>query len=148
MNSEELIEEGIVIKVDKGTAEIAIIEKGECAECSAKVYCSPAEGNKKKLKVSDPYGVKPGDRVKVSLKGSNLFMASVLLYGIPLVLLIVSILIGISLFENTKNKELFGFLTGMGVLVIYYLGIFVFLRKKEEYIKLPQIIFVSSLSEN
>ncbi len=148
MNSEELIEEGIVIKVDKGTAEIAIIEKGECAECSAKVYCSPTEGNKKKLKVSDPYGVKPGDRVKVSLKGSNLFMASVLLYGIPLVLLIVSILIGISLFENTKNKELYGFLTGMGVLVIYYLGIFVFLRKKEEYIKLPQIIFVSSLSEN
>jgi positive regulator of sigma E activity len=56
MNSEELIEEGIVIKVDKGTAEIAIIEKGECAECSAKVYCSPTEGNKKKLKVSDPYG--------------------------------------------------------------------------------------------
>ena len=67
MNSEELIEEGIVIKVDKGTAEIAIIEKGECSECSAKVYCSPTEGNKKKLKVSDPYGVKPGDRVKVKI---------------------------------------------------------------------------------
>jgi sigma-E factor negative regulatory protein RseC len=148
MQNEELIEEGIVLKVKDGIAEIAIIEKGDCAECSAKVYCSPSEGNKKKLKVNDPLGVKVGDRVKVSLKGSNLFLASLLLYGIPLVLLIVSILVGLAVFENLKNKELYGFLAGLGVLVIYYLGVFIFLRKKEEYIKLPQIIFVSSFSEN
>ncbi len=148
MNNEELIEEGIVLSVKKGTAEIAIIEKGDCAECSAKVYCSPTEGNKKKLKVNDPFGVKPGDRVKVSLKGSNLFMAAVFLYGIPLVLLIASILLGLSILEESKNKELFGFLIGLGVMIVYYLGVFAFLRKKEEYIKLPQIIFVSSLSEN
>ncbi|HPN38753.1 MAG TPA: SoxR reducing system RseC family protein [Melioribacteraceae bacterium] len=148
MKNEELIEEGIVIKSQNGIAEITIIEKGDCSECSAKVYCSPSEGNKKKLKVKDPFGVNPGDRVKVSLKGSNLFAASILLYGVPLVLLIIAILIGISFFEDSKNKELYGFLIGLGVLILYYFSVFIILRKKEEFIKLPQIIFVSSLSEN
>ncbi len=148
MKQEELIEEGIVLSVKNGIAEISVIEKGECSECSAKVYCSPAEANKKKLKVSDPFGVKPGDRVKVSLKGSNLFIASILLYGLPLVLLLAAILFSLSFLTDSKNKELLSFLIGLLTVALYYSAFAIFLRKNKNFVKLPQIIFVSSLSKN
>lgn len=148
MKQEELIEEGIVLNVNNGIAEISIIEKGECSECSAKVYCTPAEANKKKLKVKDPFGVKPGDRVKVSLKGSNLLIASLLLYGLPLIIFLAALLISLSFFTANKNKELISFTIGLLTLVLYYSAFAIFLRINKNFVKLPQIIFVSSLSNN
>ena len=144
MKYEELIEEGIVIKAKNGTAEISIIESDSCDECSAKVYCNPSAESKKILKVKDPFGVKPGDKVRVSLRGSKLFQASLVLYGIPLILVLVGIFCGFIIFKGVVYNEVYSFVLGISLMCLYYLGIYIVTNKSSKKIELPTIIDVSS----
>ncbi|HQF41400.1 MAG TPA: SoxR reducing system RseC family protein, partial [Ignavibacteriaceae bacterium] len=84
MFKEELYEEGIVKESKNGFATVIITGSDHCEECTAKLYCKPGNSNERSLIVSDPYGAKSGDKVRVSIKGSKLISASFLLYGIPL----------------------------------------------------------------
>ncbi len=143
MNKEELIEEGVVLTSQDGKAEIMVINSDSCEECSAKIYCKPASEDKKTLLVKDPFGVKPGDKVKVSLQGANLFKASGVLYGIPLIILIGGILLGVTIFENSSNKEVYAFLLSISACALYYLVVYIITKNKPENIELPVITFVS-----
>jgi len=143
MNKEELIEEGVVLTVNAGKAEIMVIDSDSCEECSAKIYCKPSSENKKTLLVKDPFGVKPGDKVKVALQGANLFKASSILYGIPLLILVGGIVLGVSLFENSSSKEVYAFLLSISACALYYLIVYLITKNKPENIELPVITFVS-----
>lgn len=143
MNKEELIEEGVVLTVNAGKAEIMVIDSDSCEECSAKIYCKPSSENKKTLLVKDPFGVKPGDKVKVALRGANLFKASSILYGIPLLILVGGIVLGVSLFENSSSKEVYAFLLSISACALYYLIVYLITKNKPENIELPVITFVS-----
>ncbi len=129
MQYEELIEEGIVISISHGVAEIAIVENDKCGECSAKVYCNPSAENKKILKVKDPFGVKPGDLVRVSLKGSKLFQATLILYGVPLILIMAGILFGSVIFKGITYNEVYSFFIGVVLMGLYYLGVYLITNK-------------------
>ena len=134
MNKEELVEEGIVLTANDGKAEIMVIDSDSCEECSAKIYCKPSSENKKTLLVKDPFGVKPGDKVKVALQGANLFKASGILYGIPLLILIAGILVGVNIFENSSNKEVYAFLLSVSACALYYFVVYDFLFFLQNYI--------------
>ena len=138
MNGEQLHEQGIVLEASEGKAKVRLIESGSCEECSAKIFCKPGEGDSKILEVIDPLGVHAGDEVTINIEGSDLVKASLKLYGIPLVLLVAGIVIGLSLFNN---NELLAFLLGIGIMAIYYLVIFLLSKKSPKQI-LPKIVLV------
>lgn len=141
MYKEELYEEGIVKEAKDGMAIIRIQDSDKCKECTAKIYCKPGSAEERSLTVRDPYGVHPGDKVRVVIKGSKLLSATFRLYGIPLILLLVGIFIGMEIFES--NKELFSSLLAIGLVTIY--SIFLSLiSKKEKTGSYPEIIFVST----
>lgn len=129
---EQLTEEGIVVKAEDGKAEIAIIKVDNCEECHAKMVCKPA--NKKDdlttVMATDSLGVHPGDSVKFAVDGFTVLKASAWIYGVPLVLLIIGMLIGDRLFVETAIPELFTFLFSLGLLSIYYLGYYIFFRDR------------------
>lgn len=141
MYNEKLIEEGTVKESKDGIATIVISDSDNCKECTAKLYCKPGNSNERNLTVKDTFGVKPGDIVRVSINGSKILGVSVLIYGIPLVLLLAGILIGMQLFQS--NKEFFSTLLAIGLISIYILIIF-FIDKKINYHlqAYPEIIFV------
>lgn len=141
MYTEELYEEGIVKEAKDGIAVISIHDSESCNECTAKVYCKPGNSEGRSLTVRDPFGVHPGDKVRVVIKGSKLLSASFKLYGIPLILLVAGIFIGIEVFDT--NKELFASLFAVGMVAIYSLYVFLF-SKKDEVNSYPEIVFVSS----
>jgi sigma-E factor negative regulatory protein RseC len=141
MYKEELYEEGIVKEAQNGIAEIVISDSEQCEECSAKVYCKPGSLNERCLTVKDPFGVHPGDKVRVTIRGSRILSASFMIYGIPLLLLLVGIFIGTLLFNN--NQEIFSSLLGISLVAVYAAGILIF-SKKEKINSLPEITFVSS----
>lgn len=141
MYTEELYEEGIVKESKDGIAIISIRDSDNCHECTAKIYCKPGKSEGRSLTVRDPYGVHPGDKVRVVIKGSKILSASFRLYGIPLVLLLAGIFIGLEVFES--NKELFSSLLGVGMVTVYALYMFLF-SEKEKINSYPEIIFVSS----
>jgi len=142
MYTEELVEEGIVTEAANGVATIAVINSESCEECSAKIFCH-TENNVRNVTAKDPYGVKAGDKVQISIKGRNVVAASFLLYGLPLVLLIVGIFVGMNHFKD--NSELISACIGLSLVGFYFLSLYLlsnYKRNKNKF--LPRIIFVSS----
>lgn len=142
MNSEILIEEGIVVSVEGNIANIAVIRNEGCGECHAKIICKPASGQENIIKALDNLGVKPGMKVKFEIKGGALLGASFNLYLIPLILLIIGVLLGMSIFSDYAGKELYSFLFGIGLIVIYFLLLYGKSRNKIEHNNLPKVISI------
>lgn len=143
MYNEELTEEGIVKESKNGIATIVISNSDQCEECTAKLYCKPGNSNERRLVVKDPFGVKTGDKVKVSIKGNKILSASFLLYGIPLVLLLGGLLIGMNIFST--NKEIFSTLFSIVLVSVYFSGLYIYSkRNKYRDSQYPKIIFVST----
>lgn len=140
--SELLIEEGIVISSNKGFADIEIIESANCEKCSAKIICKLGDSDRKRIKVIDPFNVDAGDFVKITIEGVQLVKASFLLYGVPLILLIASLLIFLNYF---LMDELTAFLFSIGFTAIYFFVVYRFRGSISEE-KLPKIISVKKTS--
>ena len=119
MYTEELVEEGIVTEIKNGIATVSVINSDSCEECSAKIFCH-TENNVRNVTAKDPYGVKAGDKVQISIKGRNVVAASFLLYGLPLVLLIVGIFVGMNHFKD--NSELISACIGLSLVGFYFLS--------------------------
>ncbi len=144
MQKEKIIEKGIVLSASDGTARIMLDESGKCEECSAKIFCKPAGSiDAKILEVEDSYGVKAGDKVDIEVIGSDIFKASVMLYGIPMIILIVGILLGMSIFSGLSLKELFAFLFASGLTLVYAVILLVLNKLKPLKQNLPKITSVT-----
>ncbi len=128
---ERLYEQGVVISVKDEIAEVDISENGNCHECGAKMFCKPGSNDKKILTVINKFGAKIGDRVEISVDGGVLLKVSLMLYGAPLLILIVGILIGLEIFKNQNPTELYAFGSTIFILAIYYLLFFLLKGKKE-----------------
>lgn len=118
--NEVLVESGIVIKSGNGIAEIRLNKNESCEECSAKIFCSPGENNLRTITVSDSIGTLPGDKVNIAIRGIEVLKVSVLLYGIPLILIIAGILAGMFLLKDSNHKEIYSFLSGLLLTGLYY----------------------------
>ena len=143
MYTEELTEEGIVKESKDGIATIVISNSDQCEECAAKLYCKPGNSNERSLVVKDPFGVKAGDKVKVMIEGSKLIRVSLLLYGIPLLLLLLGLIFGMEIF--TENKEILSTFLAFAIVAVYILVFWLGSKKKKSSTKnYPKIVFVSS----
>ncbi len=147
MYNEELTEEGIVKESKDGIATVVISKSDNCEECTAKLYCKPGNTKQRILTVNDPLGVNVGDSVKVSIKGSQILRVSFLIYGIPLILILAGLFLGMQVFQI--NKELFSTLLALG-LVLAYTSIILFVDKKKKHNvrSYPQIVFVNRTVSN
>ncbi len=146
MYNEELTEEGIVKESENGIATIVIASSDNCEECTAKLYCKPGNSKERSLVVKDSFGVKKGDSVKVMIKGSKLISASLLIYGVPLFILLLGLIIGMKFINS--HREIFSTLISV-CLVALYLTLFRLISKKKNSITkhYPEIIFVNSKSD-
>ena len=142
MYNEKLIEEGIVKESKDGIATIVISDSDNCKECTAKLYCKPGNSNERNLTVKDNLGVNTGDRVRVSINGGQILRVSFLIYGMPLILILAGLFVGMQFFQI--HKELFSTFFAIGLVSIYILIIH-FIDKKRNYPpeSYPEIVFVS-----
>jgi sigma-E factor negative regulatory protein RseC len=141
--SEELTEQGIVVKSEEGITEIELLSNENCEECSAKLFCKPRGNSSRILQVTDSTKLNEGDKVSISISGKSLLIASFNLYLYPLLILIFSILIGTSLFSNSRQPELFSLSSGIILVIIYYFAFFKI--SKNTAIKKPNIIITKSV---
>ena len=142
MYTEKLTEEGIVKESKDGIATIVISNSDNCEECTAKLYCNPGNSSERSLTVKDTFGVVAGDKVRISIKVSQILRISFLIYGIPLILILVGLFFGMQFFQI--HKELFSTLFAVGLVSIYIL-IILFIDKKRNYHlqSYPEIVFVN-----
>lgn len=65
-----------------------------CDRCAAKALCQPADEGRREIEAEDPLGVAAGDQVRIAVRGSQVLNLSLLLYGLPLLLLLAGVGLG------------------------------------------------------
>lgn len=105
-----LTEHGIVIAYEGGLATIKCQRQGGCKACSAKDSCGSAAladlTSEKKNKTDHVFIIETltplriGQRVEIGLKEKALILASLLLYTVPLLTLVITAIVSQYFFRN------------------------------------------------
>jgi positive regulator of sigma E activity len=116
---ETLLEEGIVLAVTPALgdrpaqARVRLLAGDHCEGCPAGAFCRPAGDDRRLMDVLDPVGVSVGDHVQVAVPGGAVLKASFLIYGLPLLLLLVGVGLGTLVWpEGEHLRDLWSFLLG------------------------------------
>lgn len=115
---------GVVVDTDNNIATVALLECGECDNCEFSSFCNVGKGGRKII-CSNNKGAKVGDLVEVGSTGKNALFAGVLNFLLPLLLLAVGIILGLTIWKS----ELLGFILAMLFVILYFL-FFTFMDKK------------------
>ncbi|MGK9369297.1 SoxR reducing system RseC family protein [Melioribacter sp. Ez-97] len=142
MKEEILIEEGIVSRSLGKFSEVILENVAECEECSARLICKPRGGDTKIVVARDPFGTEPGEKVKIAVSGSAILKSVFLLYGLPLLVFIISLTAAYSLKFLFPGDELKSFVFAILITGFYY-ALFSFASKKFIHFSNPRIISVS-----
>jgi len=130
MSSGTIIHPGIIESIKGDKVLVKILSQSACSSCHAKGACSVADIEEKIIEADlNPSGSwKPGDRVMVRMEESLGRKAVLMGYGLPLVVLVVSIVIFLSLL----NHEGLAALLSVLMLAPYYLTLYLFRKRLQK----------------
>ncbi len=88
-------EQGVVVRTGPGRARVRTERSGACDGCAARGACSHLGGGREaEVWAADPLGVAEGDRVVVAVPESTVLRASVVVYLVPVLALVVGAAVG------------------------------------------------------
>lgn len=126
-----LEEEGTVISVQGEFAEVRTEPKSACGSCSARSGCGTSllaglfPRRERAFMARNPLAARPGDRVVIGLRESDLQLASLVIYLLPILGLIGGALLGnwLAALLYSSDGELLSILLGVGMLALTLLWI-------------------------
>ncbi len=129
-------ETGVIVEVNENKATVLLPDSEGCGACDFSSLCHPGEGGRQIICINDK-GAAIGDVVEVDTSGKNVVLVVVLNFVLPLIFLVMGILLGKKLWET----DLAGFLSGIGLLILYFF-VFLFIDKRivKSGLLLPKII--------
>lgn len=86
-----------------------------CDRCAAHALCRPSGDGRREIEADDPLGVSVGERVQVSVSGDQVLHMSLLLYGLPLLLLLAGVGLGARLLPAGPWRDGGSFLLAVGL---------------------------------
>lgn len=86
-----------------------------CDRCAAHALCKPSGDGRREIEAADPLGVAPGDQVRIAVPGSQVLGMSLLLYGLPLLLLLLGVGLGAWLLPAGPWRDGGSFLLAVGL---------------------------------
>lgn len=110
---------GTVKSIEGSRVDVQIIQQSACSSCVAKNMCNSSESKEKVIEVycDDASQYNVGDEVMLHGTLEMSMKAVWMAYGLPLVLVVLSLIILIP----TLGSERLGALTSLLVLAVYYL---------------------------
>ena len=137
---EVIKEKGVVSSFNGSTVKIAINTSEACEECTAKLYCKPTSTNKNILSIKSKDKFKIGDSVEVVTTGKTVFLFTFFFYGIPLVILISTLLFSMFLLKDVSSNEFYSFVISLFLLTIYYTLFNKFIKQNTKFFSTPTIV--------
>ena len=119
---------GVVDSIDGICLKVRIQQMSACSSCKVAKHCSASEQKTKYVDVYDAEAaalLHVGDEVKVKASLSAGYQAVWLGFGVPLLLMLLTIL----LVANVQSDETVAALAGIAILLPYYIVLY-FLRDK------------------
>lgn len=114
--------DGIVQRTEDDSVLVRITSVSACSGCHSQGACGMVGREDKILRISGNYNFKSGDPVTVMMQRSMGYMAVLLSYVFPFVLVIASLFI----MDRMGFRELASGLLSLGVLLPYYFIIYLF----------------------
>ena len=123
----EIVHAGRILEITPDFTTVQIIVSSACSSCHAKGLCGMSEEEEKVIMLpTDPYATyNVGDEVQVCTKMAMGLKAVWISYVIPLIILMILIL---SL-SGVIESEVYGALTAIGGVAVYYLFVWLFRNK-------------------
>jgi sigma-E factor negative regulatory protein RseC len=120
---------GVVEEVNSDQIRVGFISHSACSSCYAKGACSLSELENKYVEVrNEGSGFKVGDNVDILLQQRQGFKALWLGYVLPFILMVAILIIVMAV---TEREGVAG-ISGVSVLIPYYLGLYFFRDKVKE----------------
>ncbi len=116
-----MLEKARVTATHDNMARIMVLRSEMCGTCDA---CPVSKGEEFYMEVYNEAGAKEGDDVEVEMENNNFLNASLIVYGIPLLALILGILLGYFAYPVLglgKPNEIVTVLTGFIFTAVSYM---------------------------
>ena len=128
MNNAVIRHDGVVKSIEGQHVRVTILQASACGGCAARALCSSAEAKEKEVDVwtTDAAAFSAGQTVVLEGRIADGRRAALVAYGLPLLLLLPTLFFGI----RATGSETTGALLALGSVVIYYLCVFIFFRKR------------------
>ena len=125
---ETISHEAIVKSIDSERVCVTILQSSACSGCAAKKMCNSAEAKEKDVEVftSDAALYRVGERVLLEGRLADGRKAALIAYGLPLILLLPVLFLSVWL----SGSEALGAVWSLATVVLYYLVLFLFFRKR------------------
>ncbi len=104
-------EKGRVIEVSNHIAKVSLEPNESCRNCPAGHFCRPS-GGVRVIEVENRIEAHPEDVVHIEIPTKSGFMAMFLLFGVPVLLALVGLLIG------ARYSETFSIILGFGGFIL------------------------------
>ncbi|MFM1540836.1 SoxR reducing system RseC family protein [Helcococcus ovis] len=135
---------GVITKVDDDKAVVMMVSSKTCGDCGCSTltkihHAKSCEYGKKYLIVQNTINAKVGDPVNLEFKTTKMLKASLVLYILPLIIMVVGILISNKL-QGKNPSDIISFISGITALVVSYAMLSSFDKKedRENLIKLSK----------
>jgi len=128
---------GKVIRVSGDKASIEVERSSACAQCGLQEVEELVAGGKVVFEAFNMAKANVGDRVRVQVHSAAYMKASVFIYGVPVLLLIIGAILGVYLAGKlNKSPDTMSALFGICGLIVGIIILFLFRKKgtKKEYI--------------
>ncbi len=125
--------EGRIVEIDADSIGVEIVSKSACAACHAKGVCGASEEQVRTVVVPQTLAtaasdLKVGDSVKLVLSSKLGMKATVIAYGVPLLVLLAALMI----FSALKIEQLYVGLFSLAAVAVYYVIIAIFRDKLDK----------------
>lgn len=120
--TQEIRHDGIVDSVDGQTVVVRITQSSACGGCQVRTVCHAAESKDKLVEVrcNDAGSFTAGQPVTVAGAESLGIKAVVWAFGLPLILLLAALTVGLSV----TGSEMIAAFAALGILIPYYVILF------------------------
>ena len=134
---------GRVVRVADDQAFIEVERSSACAQCGLQEAEELATGGKVVFEAYNLAGAKSGDRVKVQVRTGAYMKASLYIYGIPVLFLIIGAIAGA--YAATilrKSSDTISALFAMGGLVVGFIILFLLRKRSNKTEYMPVVVEV------
>lgn len=118
---------GIIDSIEGNRIHVRILQASACGACRIAGHCNASDVREKYIDVWDAHASehRDGEQVVISTDGQTAKRATVIAYVIPLFLMVVTLILVLKL----SHSEGAAALAGVGILIPYYLVLFLLRRK-------------------
>lgn len=124
-----MIERGIVTSLDGDYAYVKVNKKDECSKCGMCLF--PKNADSIKFRSENKIGAKIGDTVVIETKEKAKTLGILLVFGVPLLLVIASLILGYIFIKN----ETVSLIVAVGVVIIWFFILSLIDRKLKNSLK-------------